>query len=48
MNIYIFFGGGGYQKMKFFGGMKIVWIFFGSSQNWTNYKGRLYSFLISP
>ena len=26
--------------MDIFGGMKILWIFWGSSQNWTIFRGR--------
>ena len=35
---FIFFfiwGGGGLRQMNIFGVMKILWIFLGSSQNWT-------------
>ena len=35
-NIFFWGGGGGVQKTEYFGGMKIMWIFFGgSSQNGT-------------
>ena len=35
----------GFQKNKHFGGMKILWIFFGgSSQNWTVFRGYFYAF----
>ena len=31
--------------MNIFGGMKILWIFFGgSSQNWTIFRGHFYAF----
>ena len=35
---------GGFQKNKYFRGMKILWIFFGSSQNWTIFRGHFYAF----
>ena len=35
----------GFQKNEYFGGMKILWIFFGgSSQNSTSFKGYFYAF----
>ena len=30
---------GGFQKNKYFLGMKTLWIFWGSSQNWTLSRG---------
>ena len=50
LNFIIF---GGFQKNKYVGGMKILWIFFffffwggggGSSQIWTSLKGHFYVF----
>ena len=35
---------GGFQKKDFFGGMRILWIFFESSQNWTIFRGHFYAF----
>ena len=38
-------GGGGVQKNEYFLGTKILWIFFwGSSQNWTIFRGHFYAF----
>ena len=37
-------GGGGFRKMNFLGGMKFLWIFFGSSQNWTIFRGYFHAF----
>ena len=34
----------GFQKNEYFLGMKILWIFFGSSQNWTVFRGHFYAF----
>ena len=40
-----YLGGGGFRKIKKIWGMKILWIFFwGSSQNWTIFKGHFYAF----
>ena len=33
------------EKLIFLGGMKILWIFLGSSQNWTILRGRPFLFL---
>ena len=38
-------GGGGSEKMNSFGGMKILWIFLGSSQNWIIFRGYFYATL---
>ena len=35
---------GGFQKNEYFWGMKFLWIFFGSSQNWTIIRGHFYAF----
>ena len=35
---------GVFRKINIFWGMKILWIFFGSSQNWTIFRGHFYSF----
>ena len=35
---------GGFQKNKYFWGMKILWIFLGSSQNWTIFRSHFYVF----
>ena len=32
------------RKMNIFWGMKILWIFFGSSQHWTIFRGHFYAF----
>ena len=29
---------------EYFGGMKNLWIYFGSSQNWTIFRGHFYAF----
>ena len=31
--------------MNIFGGIKILWIFLGSSQNWAIFRGHFYAFL---
>ena len=35
---------GGFRKMNIFGGLKILWIFLGSSHNWTIFRGHFYTF----
>ena len=35
---------GVFRKMNIFGGMKILWIFLESSQNWTICRGHFYAF----
>ena len=35
-----------FRKMNIFWGMKILWIFFWSSQNWTIFKGHFYAFYV--
>ena len=48
LNLTFFFGGGGGggQKNEIFCGtlMKILWIFLGSSQNWTIFRGHFFVF----
>ena len=34
----------GFQKNEYFWGMEILWIFLGSSQNWTIFRGHFYAF----
>ena len=41
---FFFVGGGGGVKKWIFLGMEILWIFFGSSQNWTIFRGHSYAF----
>ena len=41
--IFSFFGV--FKKINIFWGMKILWIFLGSSQNWTILTGNLWPFL---
>ena len=44
-SVHFIWGGGGFRKIKKIWGMKILWIFFwGSSQNWTIFKGHFYAF----
>ena len=38
------FGGFFSRKLDIFGGIKILWIFFESSQNWTIFMGHFYPF----
>ena len=37
--------GGGFRKINIFWGMKILWIFFGSSQNWTKSFSNIFGVL---
>ena len=37
-------GGGVFRKINIFCGMKELWIFFGSSHNWTIYRVHFYAF----
>ena len=39
-----YLGGGGFRKMNFVLGMKILWIFFGSSQKRTSFMGYFFAF----
>ena len=42
---FFFFGGGGYQKSEYFLGYDdFVDILWGSSQNWTSFRGHFYAF----
>ena len=42
-HFFFFFGGGGGQKNKYFGGTRILWIFFGVITNWTIFRGHFYA-----
>ena len=35
---------GVFRKLNILGDMKILWIFLGSSQNWTIFRGHFYAF----
>ena len=41
LNFIIFWG---FPKNEYFGGMNILWIFFGSSQYWTISRGHFYEY----